>query len=143
MLKAMKEAYTRLRRGGRGLAYCAVMATMAAGPAVAQSSAPMSMLPIDGYHMVRNGMEIGDKPSITLMFYFFVGLRQSLMALDDAYVAAGAKRRICIPPTVEMRDLLMATDEELARNAAHWNARKSESIVPVAIQAFVKKWPCK
>lgn len=134
-----RKAFFRL---GYALAFSASI-TAVASPVVAQSPAAMPMVSINDFIVMHNDAKLGFKPSLDAMFYYFFGLRVALVALDDAHVANGAKRRLCIPPAVAMFDLIDATYDELARNAAHWNSRKSESLAPLAMQAFMRKWPCR
>lgn len=134
-------AFLRACGMGRMLGFSMLVAISFAAQTVAQASS-MPMVSINDYHMMRNDAAVGDRRGATSMFYYVFGLRLSLMALDDAYATEGARRRICISPTAETGDLIDAIDEELVRNAAYWNGRPGESVVPLAIQAFARKWPC-
>lgn len=110
--------FLQSRRPGCLLALSTLAVTIFATQVGAQSIPSMPMVSINDYHMMRNGAEIGDRPSATGLFYYLAGLRVSLMSFDDAHVGTGAKRRICISPTAETGDLIDAIDEELARNTA-------------------------
>lgn len=117
------------------------------GPAMAQSGAterplPEPILSIADYRGLNVAALGGLKSSYEALVWFVFGLRTTLTATSDAYVAAGAKRRICIPSDVRHGDLLVVINDEMEGNRAYWEARRKESVVPMAIQAFARKWPC-
>jgi predicted cobalt transporter CbtA len=145
MLSRWRAMATRL---ASAVSVIAMMLMVLPQPVGAQSSdmkklAPEPVLSIDFYRTLDEMVILGDKLAAEDMVWFMIGLRTTLMAANDAYVGAGAKRRVCIPPTVTPSELLGAVSAELERNEAYWEARKQESIVPLALLVFAKKWPCK
>lgn len=103
---------------------------------------PELVLSVDGFDTFYTMVMVGHKPGFEILFFFFSGLRTTLMATSQAYVAGGAKPRICIPPDVETDELFNATQAELERNPSYLKTNKEGSIVPIALQAFARKWPC-
>jgi hypothetical protein len=117
-------------------------------PVAAQSSSlgkPASepLFSIDFYRTLDGMAILHDRHSAESLIWFAIGLRTTLVAANDTYVSAGAKRRVCIPSEVSPGDLLDAINDELDRNEAYWETRKEESIVPLALAVFAKNWPCK
>lgn len=117
-------------------------------PVAAQSSsvgkpAPEPVFSIDFYRTLNEMTVMHDRHSAESLIWFAIGLRTTLVAASDAYASAGAKRRVCIPAEVRPGELLDAINAELKRNEARWEARKHESIAPLALEVFAKQWPCK
>lgn len=117
------------------------------GPAWAQPAdmkklTPDLVLSVKGYRTLDNLVILGDKSSAEALIFFAFGLRTTLTAASEAYVADGTKRRVCLPSDVPHGDLLDAINEEIERDPSHWDAREDESIVPLVLQALARKWPC-
>lgn len=134
----------RVRRGfAIVLALSLSLSLTMAMPALAQSGAMATMMRVNDYRLYRTGMENGDKGSTQTLFNFLLGMQATLRASGDAYVARGAKRRICMPADAKSFDMIVAIDRELARNAALWDGRRDADIGLLVIAAFAERWPCK
>lgn len=130
--------------GRIAMALVALSAPAAAQPSNMKKLTPELVLSIDGFRVMNDLVLLQrDKSDAAALVWFMIGLRTTLMAANDAYVGAGARRRICIPSTVSPGELLDALNDELDRNEAYWEARKKESVVVLALQVFTAQWPCK
>lgn len=101
------------------------------------------LLTVDTYLLLDELAHTGHKPSFEALTWFIYGLRTTLTAGSEVYVANGAKQRVCLPSNVPPGDLLTAIREEAELNPADWNARKDDSATLLILQAFARKWPCK
>lgn len=100
------------------------------------------VLTIDGYRLLDGLASMGVKSGFEALMWFIYGFRIALMETSGAYVADGAQWRVCLPAAVSHTDLLAAINAELERDPAHWEARKDESVVPLALRALARNWPC-
>ncbi len=146
MLSQLSKTASWLTRAGCGAAV-ALSVLGAAGPAIAQSNkilpvTPELTLAVREFDVFYSMATMDNKRGAELLYYFFAGLRTALMTTSAGFVAKGEKRRFCIPPDAELHELVNATHEELERDRAHWEVRKDESVVPLALQAFARNWPC-
>lgn len=129
---------------GIAVSLIALPQPVAAQPSDMKKLTPELVLSVGGFRILNDLVVLRlDKSNAEALIWFMNGLRTTLMAANDAYVSAGAKRRVCIPSEVSPGELLDAINDELDRNEAYWETRKEESIVPLALQVFARKWPCK
>lgn len=145
MLKGPNTARDRAAGLARGLVLAgAILLAMTAGalPAAAQGPRPTEdQMPVDDFRMLHFGSSMVKDLRLHLHHYF-AGLRVALTTVSNAYVANGARRRICIPPEVETDALIDMLADELEKNAAYWDRRPNWPVVPVAVDFFIRKWPC-
>lgn len=100
-------------------------------------------LSFNDFRRLRDNAERGDKGSLQILIWFFLGLRSGLTASIDAYAAQGARKLFCPPAAIASVDIAMAIDEEIERDKAFLDSRKDEDVGVVAPQALARKWPCK